>query len=176
MFRVLVFRRSGIPAFHVLVQAHDDSQDEQEYRAMEWKKFRPSKIRTLWYSMYFGFFISILAATLIGTFSILVYYVAYQVTLVCLARPKDSIPSKIQWSKTISECMEIIFLHLWFFVNTPFFFRSYQIMGLKSKLFLVSSVFLRFRCCLSHCSSGARHFSIRVNAFAKNPWKYFIFV
>ena len=120
---------------------HDDLQDEQENSAMEWKKFRPSKIRTLWYSMYFGFVISILAATLIGTFSILVYYVAYQVTLVCLARPKDSIPSKIQWSKTISECMEIIFLHLWFFVNTLFFFRSYQIMGLKSKLFLVSSVF-----------------------------------
>jgi len=37
--------------------------------------------------------------------------------------------------------MEIIFVHLWFFVNTLFFFRSYQIMGLKSNLFLVSSVF-----------------------------------
>ena len=94
---------------------HDDLQDEQENSAIEWKKFRPSKIRTLWYSMYFGFVISILAATLIGTFSILVYYVAYQVTLVCLARPKDSIPSKIQWSKTISECIEIIFIHLCFF-------------------------------------------------------------
>ena len=120
---------------------HDDSKDEQENRAMEWKKFRPSKIRTLWYSMYFGFSISILAATLIGTFSILLYYVTYQVTLVCLARPKDSIPSKIQWSKTISECMEIIFIHLLFFVNTLFFFRSYQIMGLKRKLSLVSLVF-----------------------------------
>ena len=120
---------------------HDDLQDEQENSAMEWKKFRPSKIRTLWYSMYFGFVISILAATLIGTFSILVYYVAYQVTLVCLARPKDSIPSKIQWSKTISESLEIIFTHLWFFFNALFFFRSYQIMGLKSKLFLISFVF-----------------------------------
>ena len=37
--------------------------------------------------------------------------------------------------------MEIIFVHLWCFVNTLFFFRSYQIMGLKSNLFLVSSVF-----------------------------------
>ena len=70
--------------------------------------------------MYFGFVISILAATLIGTFSILVYYVAYQVTLVCLARPKDSISSKIQWSKTISETLEIIFTHLWFFLM-PYF-------------------------------------------------------
>ena len=30
---------------------HDDSQDEQENRAMEWKTFRSSKIRTLRYSM-----------------------------------------------------------------------------------------------------------------------------
>ena len=58
---------------------NDDLQDEQEESAMEWKKFRPSKIRTLWHSMYFGFLISILAATLIGTSSIFVYYVAYQV-------------------------------------------------------------------------------------------------
>ena len=139
-------REVGGSAVHRITDAcsaedHDDSQDEQEKSAMEWKKFRPSKIHTLWYSMYFGFFISILAATLVGTFSILVYYVAYQVTLVCLARPKDSIPSKIQWSKTISECIEIIFIHLCFFVNTLFFFRPYQIIGLKRNLFLVSSFF-----------------------------------
>ena len=120
---------------------NDDLQDEQENSAMEWKKFRPSKIRTLWHSMYFGFLISILAATLIGTFSIFVYYVAYQVILVCLARPKDSVPANIQWSKTISVGIAIIFDHLWFFANTLFFFRSYQIIGLKRKLFLVSVVF-----------------------------------
>ena len=120
---------------------NDDLQDEQEKSAMEWKKFRPSKIRTLWHSMYFGFLISILAATLIGTSSIFVYYVAYQVILVCLARPKDSVPANIQWSKTISVCIAIIFDHLWFFANTLFFFRSYQIIGLKRKLFLVSVFF-----------------------------------
>ena len=120
---------------------HDELPDEQENRAMEWKKFRPSKIRTLWYSMYFGFLISILAATLIGTFSIFVYYVAYQDILVCLTRSKESVPANIQWSITISVCIVIIFDHLWFFVNTLFFFRSYQIMGLKWKLFLVSFVF-----------------------------------
>ena len=37
--------------------------------------------------------------------------------------------------------MEIIFVHLWCFVNTLFFFRSYQIMGLQSNFFLVWSVF-----------------------------------
>ena len=122
-------------------QLEEDVQDKPKNRAMEWKQFRPSLIYSLWNSMYFGFLISMLAAALIGTLSIIVYYVAYQVELVCLGRPKASIPSKIQWSKTISECMEIMFIHLWFFVNTLFFFRSYQIMGLKNKLFLVSSVF-----------------------------------
>ena len=82
-----------------------------------------------------------LAAALIGTLSIIVYYVSYQVTLVCLARSKDSIPLKIQWSKTISECMEVIFIHLWFFVNTLFYFKPHQIKGLKRQLILVSSVF-----------------------------------
>ena len=90
-------------------QLEEDVQDKPKHRAMEWKQFRPSPIYSLWNSMYFGFLISVLAAALIGTLSIIVYYVSYQVTLVCLGRSKDSIPWKIQWSKTISECMEIIF-------------------------------------------------------------------
>ena len=122
-------------------QFEEDAQDKPKNRAMEWKQFRPSLIYSLWNSLYFGFLISVLAAALIGTLSIIVYYVAYQVTLVCLGRPKGSIPSKVQWSKTISECMEIIFFHLRFFINTLFYFKSHQIVGLKRKLFLVSFVF-----------------------------------
>ena len=122
-------------------QLEEDAQDKPKNRAMEWKQLRPSLIYSLWNSLYFGFLISVLAAALIGTLSIIVYYVAYQVTLVCLGRSKDSIPLKIQWSKTISECMEIIFFHLRFFINTLFYFKSHQIVGLKRKLFLVSFVF-----------------------------------
>ena len=120
-------------------QLEEDVQ-EPKNRA-EWKQFRPSLIYSLWNSLYFGFLISVLAAALIGTLSIIVYYVAYQVTLVCLGRSKDSIPLKIQWSKTISKCMEVIFIHLWFFVNTLFYFKPHQINGLKRQLILVSSVF-----------------------------------
>ena len=119
----------------------EDAQDKPKNRAMEWKQFRPSLIYSLWNSLYFGFLISVLAAALIGTLSIIVYYVSYQVALVCLGRSKDSIPSKIQWSKTISECVEVIFIHLWFFVNTLFYFKPHQINGLKRQLILVSSVF-----------------------------------
>ena len=90
--------------------------------------------------MYFGFLISVLAAALIATFSILVYYVAFQVTLVCLGRSKYSIPSKIQWPRTISKSLVIIFIHLCFFVNTLFYFKPHQIRGLKRQHILVSSV------------------------------------
>ena len=114
---------------------------EAQNRAMEWKQFRPPLIYTLWNSLYFGLLISVLTAALIGTLSINVYYVSYQVTLVCLGRSKDSIPWKIQWSKTISSCVQIIFNHLWFFVNTLFYFKPHQIKGLKRQLILVSSVF-----------------------------------
>ena len=108
---------------------------------MEWKQLRPSPIYSLRNSLYFGFLISVLAAALVSTFSILVYYVAYQVTLVCLGRSKDSIPSKIQWPQTISKSVVIIFIHLCFFVNALFYFKPHQIRGLKRQLILVSSVF-----------------------------------
>ena len=122
-------------------QLEEDAQDKPKNRAMEWKQFRPSLIYSLWNSLYFGFLISVLAAALIGTLSIIVYYVAYQVTLVCLGRSKDSVPWKIQWSKTISECMEIIFFIFVFFINTLFYLKSHQIVEVKRKLFLVSFVF-----------------------------------
>ena len=48
--------------------------------------------------------------------------------------------------------------------------------GIKKETFPDILPFLRFRCCLSHRSSGFRYFSIRVNAFEKVPWKCFMFV
>ena len=108
---------------------------------MAWKRLRPSIIRTVWNSLYFGFLISILSAIVIGAFSIVMFYVNYQTTLVCLDHPKKSIPIKLQWSRTISQVTEIIFIHFWFYVNTLFYFRPYQIMGLKRKLFVISFIF-----------------------------------
>ena len=46
---------------------------------------------------------------------------------ISLAGPaKNSVAAKIQWSKTISECTETVFIHFWFSVKALFFFRSYQ--------------------------------------------------
>ena len=100
------------------LQEDGTNEDQRVNRIMEWKQFRPSILSTLWNSMYFGFLISLLSAVLIGAFSILVYYFNYQVILVRLARPKESIPVKIQRSKTAFECTEAVFIHLSFFVNT----------------------------------------------------------
>ena len=140
------------------------NEDQPVNRVMEWKQFRPSILSTLWNSVYFGFLISLLSAVLIGAFSILVYYFNYQVILVCLARSKESIPVKIQWSKTAFESTEAVFIHLSFFVNTLFYFKSYQIL------------FRRFLRSLSRCSSGPWYFLFQFNACAKYPWKRHIFI
>ena len=112
-----------------------------EDRAMAWKRLRPSVCCTIWSSLYFGFLISVLTAAIVGTLSITVYYFNYQAILICLDRPKESIPIKIQWIKTLSDILSGVFIHIWFFINTLFYFRPYQIMGVKRKLFLISFIF-----------------------------------
>ena len=119
-----------------------ETSEAIEEGAMAWKKYRPSLKRTVWRSLYFGFLISVLSAATIGIISILVYYLKYQTILVCLARPKQSaVPIKIQWSQTISDVTTLVFSHVWFFFNILFFFRPYQIKGLKRILVLISFVF-----------------------------------
>ena len=119
----------------------DDSPEETEDRGMAWKKLRPSITLTTWKSLYFGFFISILSATVTGIFSILVYYFNYQAILICLDRPKESIPVKIQWSTTLSELAALVSSHVWFFLNVLFHFRPHQIKGIKRTLLVTSIVF-----------------------------------
>ena len=48
---------------------------------------------------------------------------------------------KIKWIKTLSDILSGVFIHIWFFINTLFYFRPYQIMGVKRKLFLISFIF-----------------------------------
>ena len=108
---------------------------------MAWKRLRLSLTRTVWYSLCFGFLISVLSAAIIGILAILFYYLNYQAVLTCRTSPKRLIPIKIQWSKTIFESISCIPIYAWFFLNTLFFFRPHQILGLKRKLFLISFVF-----------------------------------
>ena len=107
-----------------------------------WKLLRPSLKGTLRKSLYFGFLISFLSAFIIGSICTLVYYINYQTVLVCLTRHNQTaVPIKIQWSKTISEVMIVAFTYFWFTLNTLFYFRPYQIEGIKRNLLVISFQF-----------------------------------
>lgn len=119
----------------------EDAEQVGQDRSMAWKRLRPSLTLTIWYSLWFGFLISFLSAGIIGILAILLYYLNYQAVLTCRTRTQQLIPIKIQWTKTISESISCIPIYAWFFLNMLFFFRPYQISGLKRKIFLISFVF-----------------------------------
>lgn len=123
----------------------EDTEPTQEVatqdRAMAWKRIRPSIFRSLMKSFYFGFLISVLSATLVGIVSILIYYLSYQTLLKCESSSTKWVPEKLQWMKTISEVIVCSVYFYWFFLNTLFYFRPFQISGLKLKLFLLCLAF-----------------------------------
>ena len=120
---------------------NEETEETREDTAMAWKQLRPSIFRTVSSSLCFGFFISVLSATVIGIVSIVVYYLSYQTMLSCQDQSKaDSIPLKLQWVITISKVFFIWFIYQLFFVNVLFFFRPFQISGLKLRLFLLGLV------------------------------------
>ena len=95
---------------------------EDEDKAMAWKRLRPSALRTVCQSMYIGALISLLTATIIGSMYMLISYVCYQSSLICEFHPKESIPVKIQWIRTLSEVTNAAFLYMLFFVGMLFLF------------------------------------------------------
>ena len=127
-----------------LPDEHQEIPDEQqnEDRAMDWKRLRPSALRTVCKSMYIGALISPLAATIIGSLYLLISYISYQTELNCQFNSNDSILLKIQWIRTLSQVIACIFLYMWFFVTTLFLFRPYQLKGIKRKLILVAFLML----------------------------------
>ncbi|KAL9956397.1 hypothetical protein ACROYT_G037870 [Oculina patagonica] len=113
-----------------------DQQDED--RAMAWKRLRPSALRTFCKSMYTGALISLLTATIIGSVYMSIYYLSFKTISNCEFHPKESIPENVQWTRTISAVISCAFLYTWYFVCTLFLFRPYQLMGVKGKLVLVT--------------------------------------
>ena len=106
--------------------------------AMAWKRLRPSALATVCKSLYIGASISILAATTTGALYSLLTYVSYQTTFNCEYRLGESIPAKIQWIRTISTLIAMIFLYAWFLMGMLFLFRPYQLNGVKRKCALVA--------------------------------------
>ncbi|XP_078347201.1 uncharacterized protein LOC144632424 [Oculina patagonica] len=113
-----------------------DQQDED--RAMAWKRFRPSALRTVCKSMYIGALISLLTATIIGSVYMLISYLSFKTITNCEFYPKKSIPVNVQWMRSISAVISNAFIYTWFFTCTFFLFRPFQLMGVKRKLILAA--------------------------------------
>ena len=116
---------------------NEPTQEPPEDRAMAWKRLRPPMWRTVWNSLLFGFLMSVLSAAVVGIVSIMLNYLCYQTKLNCEGKPKESIPKKLQWIGTITETVYAFMIYCWFFLNSLFFFRPFQIWGLKLKIFLL---------------------------------------
>ena len=115
---------------------NETTQEPSEQRVMAWKRLRPPMWRTVWNSLLFGFLMSVLSAAIVGIVSILLFYLCYQTRLSCEGTPKKSIAIKLQWISTSTETVSAFVLYCYFFFNT-FFFRPFQIWGLKLKTFLL---------------------------------------
>ena len=120
---------------------NEPTQETPEDRAMAWKRLRPPMWRTVWNSLLFGFLMSVLSAAVVGIVSILLYYLCYQTKLNCQGKPKEAIPKKLQWIRTITGTVYTFMLYCWFFLNSLFFFRPFQIWGLRVKIFLQCLLF-----------------------------------
>ena len=121
-----------------LAEDNETIQEPSEDRAMAWKRLRPPMWRTVWNSLLFGFLMSVLSAAVVAIVSILFYYVCFQTTLNCEGKPKEAIPKEVQWINTITETVVYApILYYWLFLNSLFFFRPFQIWGVKLKVFLL---------------------------------------
>ena len=112
-----------------------------EQREMAWKQLRPSVISTICKSMYIGASISLFIAGIVGAIYILISYISYKTSHNCEFPLKNEIPLQLQWMRTISASILCAFLYIWYFTNALFLFRSFQLIGVKRKLILISGVF-----------------------------------
>ncbi|XP_078348454.1 uncharacterized protein LOC144633462 [Oculina patagonica] len=129
-----------INAFSTEVNEETQGDQQDEDKAMAWKRLRPSALRTVCKSMNIGALISLLTATIIGSVYMLISYLCYKTINNCQFHPKEFIPVKVQWLRSISDMICVAFLHTSTFVVMLFLFRPYQLMGVKRKLMLVFSL------------------------------------
>ena len=111
-------------------EENEETQEDQQDRAMAWKRLRPSALRTVCNSMYIGALISLLTATIIGSEYLLISYISYKMGLNCEFHPEWSIPKQLQWIRSVSSIISCAFIYLWPFACSLFVFRPYQLKGL----------------------------------------------
>jgi len=134
-------------------EIQDDNEDED--RAMSWKRLRPSALRTICKSMYIGSLISLLTATLLGTLYMAISYLCFKTIHNCEYHDwRHQIPLQVQWLRTISGVILYAFIHLWYFAIILLLFRPFQLMGVKKKLTLL--------CCLIYCLDALYRVAMQV--------------
>ena len=116
-------------------ETQEDQQDED--KAMAWKRLRPSALRTVCKSMYIGALISLLTATIIGSGYMLTAYLSYKTFKACALLPRRLIPVGVQWMRTISDLIACALFYAWSFTTLLLLFRPYQLKRLKRKLILI---------------------------------------
>ena len=123
-----------------LPEENEETEEDQqnEDRAMAWKRLRPSALRTVYKSMYVGALISLLTATIIGSVYMLISYLYFKTACNCQFHLKRSIPVDVQWMRSISDAIACVFLYTLFFVIVLFLFRPHQLIGVKGKLIRVA--------------------------------------
>ena len=100
-----------------------------------------------------------------GIVSIAAYYLSYQTLLSCQDQFKaDSIPLKLQWVITLSKVFFLFFVYQLFFVNVLFYFRPFQISGLKLRIFLLGLV--------TYCLDSAYRIAMQVFGISIANFKF----
>ena len=122
----------------------DDNENTQEDhkvedKAMAWKRLRPSAFRTVCKSLYIGALISLLTSAFIGTLYVLVSYLCYNTILICRFCKMKYFPVRVQWARAAFDLCASAIYYAFSFNTFLLLFRSYQVKGVKRKLFLVCS-------------------------------------
>ena len=133
----LDYRASNHPDIRVInacsTEENEETQEDQqdEDRAMAWKRLRPSALRTVCKSMYIGALISLLTAIIIGSVYIFISYVCYKtINNVNFTKEVHSIKSAMD-KIDFSIRSVLLFCTLLNLLFVPFLFRPYQLNGVK---------------------------------------------
>ena len=117
-----------------------DEHQQDEDKAMAWKKLRPSALKTVFKSMYIGALISLLTGSIIGTIFIMLSYLNYKTAMNCEYQLDKMVSIRVQWARTIAEIISVAFIYTGAFFNLLLLFRPYQLKGVKRKMILVCFV------------------------------------
>ena len=135
-------------------ETQEDQQDED--RAMAWKRLRTSALRTVCKSMYIGALISFFTATMIGSVYLLFSYLCFQTKLHCELHPRTSIPVKVQWMRTISHVIDEFSKYIYFFA-IMLSFSPISVNGSEKKTYSDFLLVLLPVCTLSRGSRSPRN-------------------